>query len=389
MHENPKRINIMEANTIYKGLEGVTVSETKVGFVDGEAGRLVYRGYNIEDLTEHSSYEEVAYLLINGHLPNAKEYQDFTQVLRKSSELSKEVVDLIWTHSESHPTSLLRTAVSLLGANDRRADHALDKDQKDMGMELVGKIPAIVSSIRRAKDGGKYVSPSPELSMAGNMLYQSTGKKPDKTSERIMDVCLMLHADHGSNASTFSSLVTISTLSDIYSALTSAIGTLKGPLHGGANEMALKLIMKIGKPENVEKVIGDMLQKKEKIMGFGHRVYKVYDPRAKILKGFAREVTQKNGKELLFQTAQKVEDTMIMKLGSKGIFPNVDFYSGMVYDSLGFHPDIFTAIFAASRASGWVARSLEYVSDNKLFRPRSSYIGERGPKEYIPIGKRN
>ncbi|MCL4343082.1 MAG: citrate synthase/methylcitrate synthase [Candidatus Thermoplasmatota archaeon] len=379
----------MDANTVFKGLEGVIVSETKVGFVDGEAGRLVYRGFNIEELVQHSSYEEVSFLLINGHLPTASELKSYRDVIMKSSSLPSEVIDLIWAHSNKYPTSLLRTAVSLLGANDTRADHITDSDQKEIGVELVGKVPALVSSIRRAAEGGKYVKPSPDLSLAGNMLYQSTGKKPDKSSERIMDVCLMLHADHGSNASTFSSLVTISSLSDIYSALTSAIGTLKGPLHGGANEMALKLIMEVGKPENVEEVIGGKLEKKEKIMGFGHRVYKVYDPRARILKGFAREVTARNGKGQLFDTAQKIEDVMISKLGTKGIFPNVDFYSGMVYDSLGFHPDMFTSLFAASRTSGWVARSLEYVSDNKLFRPRSSYVGERGPLAYIPIEKRN
>lgn len=377
-----------EENIVHKGLEGVTVSETKVGFVDGEAGRLVYRGYNIEDLVENATYEEVSYLLINGYLPDKKELENYGSALKNASRLPEEIVEFIEKSAEAYPTSVLRTAVSYLGQIDPASVQPDLPQQKEIAISLVGRIPSLVATIQRIRNGEKYVEPSQELSVAGNLLYQSSGKKPEKNMERVMDVCLMLHADHGSNASTFSSLVTISTLSDFYSAVTAAISTLKGPLHGGANEMALRMIMEAERSGDPAKFIADKLSRKEKIMGFGHRVYKVYDPRARILKNYAKEATVREGQENLFKTAQLIEDTMIARLGSKGIFPNVDFYSGMVYQSLGFRPDMFTSLFAASRISGWSARSLEYLSDNKLFRPRSSYTGERGPLRFIPLNER-
>ena len=215
----------------------------------------------------------------------------------------------------------------------------------------------------------------------------SLGVRPDPMESKIMDTALILHADHGMNASTFSAMVTISTLADMYSAVTSAISTLKGGLHGGANERALKMIQSFGTPEGAESKLRDMMERKEKIMGFGHRVYKVYDPRAKILKQYADYITQKNDRNL-YETANKVEEIMINTLGSKGIFPNVDFYSGMVYNAMGFKTEIFTPIFAVGRISGWVARALEYVSDNKLVRPKAQYTGERGPLKYVPIQER-
>ncbi|MCL4315155.1 MAG: citrate/2-methylcitrate synthase [Candidatus Thermoplasmatota archaeon] len=377
-----------EENIVHKGLEGVTVSETKVGFVDGEAGRLVYRGYNIEDLVENATYEEVSFLLINGYLPNKKELDGYCSALNRAGRLPAEIVDFIAASAEAYPTSVLRTAISYLGQMDDASVKPDFSQQREIAIGLIGKIPSLVATIQRARNGEKYIEPSPDLSVAGNILYQSSGKKPDKKIGRVMDVCLMLHADHGSNASTFSSMVTISTLSDMYSAVTAAVSTLKGPLHGGANEMALKMIKDAQRSGDAAAFISDKLSKKEKIMGFGHRVYKVYDPRARILKNYAREATASEGREILFKTAQIIEDTMISKLGSKGIFPNVDFYSGMVYESLGFRPEMFTSLFAASRITGWSARSLEYLADNKLFRPRSSYVGERGPLTFVPLAKR-
>ena len=381
---------MMQADTVVnKGLEGVIVAESSVGFVDGQAGRLVYRGYNIETLAEHSNYEEVAYLLLYGQLPNATELENFRARLRNTVDLNPEVVGLIKSIApEAHPMSVLRTVVSFIGAQDRKSSSTDLRDQEEMSLKLMSKLPAIVGTIARASRHQDAVKPDPELSYAANFLYCSTGKRPDKEEVKIMDTCLILHADHGSNASTFSALVTISTLADMYSAVTSAISTLKGPLHGGANELALETIKKVGKPENAEPVLSEMLAKKEKIMGFGHRVYKVYDPRARILKKFAESVTKRNGKEGLFRTAEQMEKVMISKLGEKGIFPNVDFYSGMVYDSLGFDSQMFTPIFALARIAGWTARSLEYIRDNKLFRPKAKYIGETGPKEYIGIQKR-
>ncbi|MCL5794689.1 MAG: citrate/2-methylcitrate synthase [Candidatus Thermoplasmatota archaeon] len=381
---------MMQADTeVHKGLEGVIVTESSVGFVDGQAGRLVYRGYNIETLADNSNYEEVAYLLLYGHLPNVKEFENFRARLRTTMDLNADVVALIKSIApKAHPMSVLRTVVSFIGAQDQKSNSTDLRDQEEMSLKLMSKLPAIVGTISRASKGQDAIKPDPELSYAANFLYCSTGKRPDKEHEKIMDTCLILHADHGSNASTFSALVTISTLADMYSAVTSAISTLKGPLHGGANELALETIKKVAKPENAEHVLSEMLAKKEKIMGFGHRVYKVYDPRARILKKYAESVTRRNGKEDLFRTAEQMEKVMISKLGEKGIFPNVDFYSGMVYDSLGFDSRMFTPIFALARIAGWTARSLEYIRDNKLFRPKAKYIGEAGPKEYVGIQKR-
>lgn len=373
---------------VSRGLEGILAAETKVGFVDGQEGRLSYRGYDINTLAEQSNYEEVSYLLIYGHLPNEKQFKEFVTKLRNESDLPDEVYDLIRKQADkTHPMTSLRTAVSYLATFDKKESSSDYADQEEMAIKLIGKMPTLVGAIHRVYSGEDIIKPDKGLSYAANFFYMALGRRPDPMESKMMDTALIIHADHGMNASTFSALVTISTMADMYSAITSAISTLKGPLHGGANERALKLIQTVGKPENAEKVLGDMIEKKEKIMGFGHRVYKVYDPRAKILKQYAQYITEKNNKNL-FLTANKIEELMINKFGSKGIFPNVDFYSGMVYSALGFRTEIFTPIFAVGRISGWVARSLEYIQDNKLFRPKAKYIGEKGPLKYKPINER-
>ena len=372
-----------------RGLEGVIAAETKIGFVDGTQGRLVYRGFDISTLVEQSNFEEVSYLLLYGQLPSRKQYDNFISRLRELKNLEKDEYELIKQVSgKAHPMSSLRTVISYIGSKDGRTVEPDVSEQEKLGVELIAKIPTVVAAINRVHDGKDIIKPDPDLSYASDFFYQSLGRKPTTVEAKMVDAALVLHADHGMNASTFSSMLTISTLSDMYSAITSAISTLKGPLHGGANERALALIQKVGTPSNAEKVIGDMIEKKEKIMGFGHRVYKVYDPRARILKQFAERVTTANGKQELFEAANKIEEVMISKLGSKGIFPNVDFYSGLLYYSIGFNPEIFTPIFAVSRTSGWVARSLEYVKDNRLFRPKALYIGENGPKKYVPMNER-
>lgn len=372
-----------------RGLEGVIAAETKIGFVDGIEGRLVYRGYDISTLVEQSNFEEVSYLLLYGELPDKKQYESFISKLRKLKHLEKDEYELIkQVAAKAHPMSALRTVVSYIGSKD---DRTLEPDvqiQETLGLELMAKMPTIVAAINRVHEGQEIIEPDDGLSYASDFFYQSLGRKPSTVEAKMVDAALILHADHGMNASTFSSMLTISTLSDMYSAITSAISTLKGPLHGGANERALALIQRVGTPANADKVIGEMVEKKEKIMGFGHRVYKVYDPRAKILKQFAEQVTTAHGKQELFQAANKIEEAMISRLGSKGIFPNVDFYSGLLYYSIGFNPEIFTPIFAVSRTSGWVARSLEYVKDNRLFRPKALYVGENGPRKYVPINER-
>ena len=372
-----------------RGLEGVVAAETKIGFVDGINGRLVYRGYNIETLVKNSSFEEVSYLLLYGKLPTKTEYRDFLARINKEVELPEGLVDIInRTTKNSHPMSALRTAVSYIGALDPLSEKPDLESQEEMGIRILAKFPNIIGAINCALEGRKFRHSTSE-SYEDRFLESALGKKPSDIQKKVMNAALILHADHGMNASTFASMVTISTLSDMYSAVTSAISSLKGPLHGGANERALELLEKIGTPDNADERIEKMIQKKEKIMGFGHRVYKVYDPRARILKEYARDLSKATGHERTFWTAEEVEKVMVEKLGEKGIFPNVDFYSGIVYDALGFKKPIFTPIFALSRISGWLARSLEYLHDNRLFRPRSTYHGEIGPLDYVPMDLRS
>ena len=380
--------NVTNNPEVHRGLEGVIAASTNIGYVDGQAGMLSYRGYDIKTLTEQSNYEEVSFLLLYGHLPTEDEYRKYVINLRELSELNADLYELIKKiGTKTHPMATLRTAVSYMASSDNREVSETLQDQEGMALNLIAKMPAIVGAIHRVYSGKDIILPDRELGYAANFFYMSIGTRPDPMESKIMDTALILHADHGMNASTFSSLVTISTLADMYSAITSALGTLKGSLHGGANERALKMIQSIGSPEDAEDKLKEMMGRKEKIMGFGHRVYKVYDPRAKILKQYADYITQKNDRNL-YLTANKIEELMINKLGSKGIFPNVDFYSGMVYNALGFKTEIFTPIFAVGRISGWVARSLEYAADNKLFRPKALYTGERGPLKYVPIHER-
>lgn len=376
-------------NTYAKGLEGVIAAETEIGFVDGQEGRLVYRGYDISVLSENSNYEEISYLLNFGKLPNRKQMTEYLEQMRANSEVPQDTYDLIQTYGKkAHPMVTLRTVISNLASYDPRESDSSIENQKRIAISIIAKMPAIVGAIHRTILGKDILKSRSELSYAGSFLYYALGRNPDPVETKIMDTALMLHADHGMNASTFSALVTISTLADIYSATTSAISTLKGPLHGGANERALKMIMDIGSPEKAGPYLEAMVARKEKIMGFGHRVYKVYDPRAKILKKYAAYISEKSEKKNIFETANKVEEIMINKLGEKGIFPNVDFYSGMIYYSMGLSPEIFTPIFALGRISGWTARSLEYLQSNKLFRPKALYVGEKGPKSYISIQER-
>lgn len=372
-----------------KGLEGVIAAETKIGYANGSDGKLFYRGYEINSLVEQSNYEEVSYLLLYGHLPKRKEYEKYVTRLREQMVVPDEVYSLIESiGAKAHPMSTLRTAVSYLSCFDKEESEATIENQERIGVGLIARMPAIVGAIHRIYSGKPITSPNPDLGYAANLFYMSTGTKPDPVESKIMDTSLILHADHGMNASTFSALVTISTMADMYSAVTSAVATLKGSLHGGANERALKMIQSIGHPGNAEKELKAMTERGDKVVGFGHRVYKVYDPRAKILKRYAEYFAESRGNETL-KTAEKIEELMINKYGERGIFPNVDFYSGMIYDSMGFKAEIFTPLFVAGRISGWVARALEYSRDNRIFRPNALYTGEKGPRKYIPIQDRD
>ncbi len=370
-----------------KGLEGVIAAISGISFIDGDQGILVYRGFSIETLAKHSNYEETVYLLIHGELPTKSELDSLSDSLKGERSIEKLLPVLKSFPKDSHPMDVIRSVVSLMGI------YCPDKFDFSKEMKLqkvlrvVAKLPTIVAAYDRIRNGLEPIEPDNSLNHAENFLYMLNGEKPDELSAKIMDLLFILHADHGMNASTFSAMVTISTLSDVYSSLTSAIGTLKGPLHGGANERVLKMLGEIENPGNVKSWLDEAMEERRKIMGFGHRVYKAYDPRAKILKKYAKKLGEEKQENLFFQIGEKVEEYMIDKVGEKGIQPNVDFYSGIVLNHLGIKTDIFTPIFAISRSAGWGAHILEYLESNRLFRPRAIYNGPYH-QEYIKLENR-
>jgi len=367
-----------------KGLEDVPAAESVLTYIDGQEGKLYYLGIPIEEWAEKSTYEEVALSLLLRRLPTKDELKVFDAALRSSRDLPDEIIDFIYDlPPETHPMSALRSVVSLLESYDEEAK-SQDLDAKfRISIRLIAKFPTIVAYFDRARRDKDIVRPDPSLTHAANFLYMLRGEVPTEYEARVMDVALILHADHEMNASTFASMVVASTLSDMYSAIVAGISALKGPLHGGANEAVLKMFKEIGSVDKVEKYIDKALAQNKKIMGFGHRVYKTYDPRARILKKFA----EKLAKNKYYKIAVKVEDYMMKKVGHKGIFPNVDFYSGIVYNSLKIRTDLFTPIFAIARVAGWAAHILEYLEDNRIFRPSAIYKGEID-KHYIPIDQR-
>ncbi len=368
-----------------KGLEGIPAAETVLTYINGQEGKLYYLGIPIEEWAEKSTYEEVALSLLLRRLPTKGELMIFDSALRNSRDLPEEVIDFIYDlPPETHPMAALRTVVSLLESYDEDAKRDNLEAKFRISIRLIAKFPTIVAYFDRIRKGLEIVRPNPSLNHAANFLYMLKGEKPSEYEARVMDIALILHADHEMNASTFTSMVIASTLSDMYSAVTGGVGALKGPLHGGANEGVLKMFEEIGSEDNVQNYIENALSQKKKIMGFGHRVYKAYDPRARILKKIAEELS-KNSK--YYKIAVKVEEYMMQKVAQKGIFPNVDFYSGIVYNALGISTDLFTPIFAISRVAGWCAHILEYLEDNRIFRPSVVYKGELD-KSYIPIDQR-
>ncbi|QGR18748.1 citrate synthase/methylcitrate synthase [Stygiolobus azoricus] len=372
---------------IKKGLEDVYVKETEITYIDGELGRLYYRGYSIYDLAEFSNFEETSYLILYGKLPNIYEYENFVKSLRESRGISDRVKEFLKSvKKNADPMDVLRTAVSIMGLEENT--HTYNVSEQSI-INLISKFPTIISYYIRLRRDLEPVEPDTSLSHAANFLYMVNGTKPSEEEYKAMDVAMILHIDHEMNASTFASLVVASTLSDIYSSIIAGISALKGPLHGGANYEALKMFKEIGYIENVEKYILNRLANKQRIMGFGHRVYKTYDPRARILKAYAKLLAEKKGGEIkrLYEIAEKVEEIGIKHLGPKGIYPNVDFYSSIVFYALGFEPEFFPTVFASARVTGWIAHILEYVKDNKIIRPKAYYKGEIGRK-YIPIDSR-
>jgi citrate synthase len=371
--------------TTVKGLEGVVAAQTRLSDVRGDIGQLVYCGYDINELAGKVTYEEVVHLLHHNHLPNRRELADYKAVLAEFRELPEGVVNIIREMPRTTPPMhAIRTGISALGCFDTTSDDDSQHAQRRKALRLIAQVPVITAYFHRLRQGKQPVHPDPTLGEAANFLYMITGEKPSKEAESTLDLCYVLHADHGMNASTFSARVTIATLSDMYSAITTAVGTLKGPLHGGANEGVIKMLQEIGSIEKVDAWIEDALANKRKIMGIGHRIYKVLDPRAPHLKRMAQILSAKLGDAKWIQMSDRIAEIM---LKSKGLNANVDFYSATVYYSLGIPTDLFTPVFAISRTSGWTAHVLEQLADNRLIRPQSIYTGPMGLK-VVPLEQR-
>jgi citrate synthase len=366
-----------QANPV-KGLDGVVAATTRLSDVRGDIGQLIYCGYDINELAGKVSYEEVVHLLHHNHLPNKKELAELKATLAEFRELPKGVIDIIQHLPKSTPPMhALRTGVSVLGCFDTACEDDSHHAQRRQALRLIAQIPVVTAYFHRHRQGKDLVHPDSVLGEAANFLYMINGAKPTTEMESTMDLCYVLHADHGMNASTFAARVTIATLSDMYSAITTAIGTLKGPLHGGANEGVIKMLQEIGSIDKVNAYLADALAQKRKIMGIGHRVYKVLDPRAPHLKRMAQVLSAKLGEPKWIQMSERIAEVMLEK---KGLQANVDFYSATVYYSLGIPTDLFTPIFAIARMSGWTAHVLEQLADNRLIRPQSVYIGPVGLK---------
>ncbi|MGZ3744271.1 MAG: citrate synthase [Pseudobdellovibrionaceae bacterium] len=367
-----------------KGLEGVVACTTKVSFIVGDA--LIFRGYAIDDLAAHSTFEEVTYLLWNDKLPNAQELSAFSVELHKEMALSPDFIKVLkGIPTKVHPMGWLRTAVSLMAHWDADANDNSPEANHRKSMRLTAKMGTLLCAFDAIRKGQEPVSPKIEKSVAWNMMYMlGGGKEPQAEHVKVMDTCLILHADHELNCSAFATRVTASSLSDLHSAIVSAIGALKGPLHGGANEQVILMLQKIGTMEKAQQFVKDALSAKEKVMGIGHRVYKNGDPRARILRGISDKLTQQAGIHHMYEMSTLIDDTMYKE---KGLMPNVDFYSATVYFSMGIPTDLFTPIFAASRISGWCAHALEQYANNRIYRPRGKWDGKEG-LTWKPVAQR-
>jgi citrate synthase len=380
----------MENVAFSKGLEGVIAASSDICKIDGNAGKLYYRGYPIEDLASYSSFEEVTYLLLNEHLPTGMELEDFKKKLRRSRDLDHNILQMIKNFPpEGKPMELMQAVVSYLsGYVQHKIHHSAFCDCR-ITLHQVVQLASIVATYQRFKVGKDYVKPDMKLSHGGNFLYMLRGKKPEEYEDRIMDVCLTLHAEHGFNASTFTARVVASTIATCYSSISAAIGALSGHLHGGANEAVLKMIDEIGTVDNVDAWFKKAIESKQKIMGYGHRIYKTKDPRAVILEEFLKELSEKKNDFTDFNILQKLESAAREVLGTREdpVYPNVDFFSGSVFKLLGIPPYLFTPIFAMGRVSGWLAHILEQRKDNRLYRPKSLYHGP-DPRPYVFIEKR-
>lgn len=372
--------------TASAGLRGVVAAQSSIGDVDGEKGILIYQGYNIHDLAEHSTFEETVFLLWHGRLPKKEELDQLKKDLAANYEVPAKVLELMKQFpKEAEPMDVLRTTVSMLDFYDNEGHNTTSREVcLKTATKLTAQLPALIAAWERIRNGKEPVKPNPEHNIATNFLYMMKGEMPSEEDARLFDICLILHADHELNASTFTTRVVAGTLADMYGAVTAGIAALAGPLHGGANTAVMKMLLEIGEMENVEQYILDALEAKKKIMGIGHAVYKTEDPRATHLRRFSEQVSERAGNMKWFEMSRKIEEIMMRE---KSMNPNVDFYSASTYYMMGIALDQYTPIFAISRISGWTGHILEQYADNKLIRPRAEYIGQRDLK-YVPIEER-
>ncbi|MDQ6982289.1 MAG: citrate synthase [Mariprofundus sp.] len=388
-----KAINVANIPCFSPGLAGIPVAESAVSFVDGKKGHLEYRGIDIEQLAENSSFEETAWLLLYGKLPSAAELSGFKHELNHHRRIKFRIRDMMKCFPEStHPMDSLQASIaalgmfypfpkSLIGKLDEHTVH-------QVCVNLISKMPTLVAAHARMRHGDDPIAPRDDLSHAANFFYMLTGDEPDTLTERIMDVALVVHAEHTMNASTFSTLVVASSHADPYTSISAAIGSLSGPLHGGANEDVLIMLDEIGSVEAAEQYLHGKLDRKEKVPGLGHRVYKTKDPRATLLQKLYVELTEKLGPDPTYEIASRIEELSRQTLGKKGICPNVDFYSGIVYRKLGIPTDLFTPIFAVARVAGWLAHWKEQLGHGRIYRPQQVYTGQHG-QAYTPIDSRD
>jgi citrate synthase len=380
------------------GLEGVPATKSAISNIDGEKGILSYRGYPLETLAENSSFEETTLLLLNGDLPNQKALDVFKQELRQNYRIKYHIREMMrhFPHT-GHPMDMLQTAVSSLGmfypGTECLTDAASCEDLdyvRNMTVNIIAQMAPLVAMWEHIRNGWDPIEPRSDLSVAENLLYMFTGNEPDPLMAKIMDVCLILHAEHTLNASTFAALVAGSTLATPYSVISAAIGTLSGPLHGGANQRVVGMLQEIGSASKVDAWVDSKLKNKEVIWGMGHREYKVKDPRATILHKLVEELVNQRGGHLddMFETALKLEEVCADRLGHKGVYPNVDFYSGILYSEMGIPEDEFTALFAVARSAGWLAHWREQIANNRIYRPTQIYVGS-DMREYVPISERS
>jgi citrate synthase len=377
------------ASAVATGLRGVVAASSSIGDVNGEKGELIYQGVNIHDLATNSTFEEVVFLLWNGRLPKRAELDELRKNLAASYELNWEIVELIKGMADrvpktADPMDRLRTIISALAMFDEEARDLSREASIRVATRLTARFPTIVAAIDRARNGKEIIQPKPDLNIATNFLYMLTGEMPDEFDAHVLDVALILQADHELNASTFTARVVAGTLADMYSAVTAALGALSGPLHGGANTAIMKILLEIDDVNKVEGYVTDALAKKKKIMGFGHAVYKTEDPRATHLRRFSKEMGERKGNTKWYDITAKLEEIMKRE---KNLLPNVDAYSASTYYMMEIPLDLYTPIFAISRISGWTAHILEQYADNKLIRPRAEYIGPRNVP-YVPIDER-